>query len=157
MNIKNKETGLILVSTLLWVGVMLSGWYGKWHTGMFLGLLIMFIYMMMGSAKNGVVSRKLLWYPLVSWLLLWSAGFYFTQKYATQFHSGIADFTILGFHPSFAFIVFFYWIGGVLTLTVGLNLFKNEWLSEIEWDVFKAKVKLIDAENLEKTRLREEA
>ncbi len=157
MNIKNKETSLILMSTVLWVGVMLSGWYGQWYAGMFQGLLIMFIYMMMGSAKNGVVSKKLLGYPLLSWLILWSAGFYFTQKYALQFQDKVADFTILGFHPSFAFIVFFYWVGGVLTLTIGLNLFKNEWLSQEEWNAFKTKVKQIDAENASNTRLREEA
>lgn len=156
MNIKNKETALIVTSTLLWIGVMFSGWYGQWYIGMFLGLLIMFIYMVMGAAKKGVISKKLLGYPLVSWLILWSAGFYMTQKYALQFSETIADFTILGFHPSFAFIVLFYWVGGVLTLTVGLNVYKDEWLSEKEWSDFKANVAAIDAQN-SKSRAREEA
>ena len=157
MNIKNKETHLILVSTLMWVGVMLSGWYGQWFVGMFLGILIMFVYMVMGSAKNGIVSRKLLGYPLVSWLALWSAGFYFIEKYAVQFEGTLADFTILGFHPSFAFVILFYWVGGVLTLTVGLNVFKDEWLSDKEWESFKEQIKSIDDRNDKALKGREEA
>lgn len=156
MSIRNKETALIVTSTMLWVAVMFAGWYGKWFMGMFLGLIIMFIYMLMGSAKQGVISKKLLWYPLVSWLVLWSVGFYLAQNYALKFSEGIATFTLFGFHPSFAFIVLFYWVGGVLTLTLGLNLYKDEWLSEAEWETFKQKL-AAENERTQKMGIREDA
>ncbi len=156
MSIKNKETALIVTSTLLWLCIMFSGWYGKWYLGMYLSLIVMFIYMVMGSAKAGVISKKLLLYPLVSWLLVWSAGFYMAQKYAVQFSDGVANFTIMGFHPSFAYIVLFYWIGGILTLTLGLNIYKDEWLSDSEWEAFKDKVAKLDAV-AQKSMAREEA
>lgn len=157
MKIRNMETGLIVASTLLWVGVMLSGWSGHWLLGMMFGLLIMLIYMVMGSAKNGVISRKLLVYPLLSWFVVWVAGFLMADKYAIEFSDSIATFSILGFHPSFSFIIWFYWIGGVLTLTLGLNIFKDEWLSESEWESFKEKVEVLKEAEREKTLAREEA
>jgi hypothetical protein len=54
------------------------------------------------------------------------------------------DFTILGFHPSFSWTVILYWIGGVLTLTLGFVALKDEWLSEKDWEEFKGKVQKID-------------
>jgi len=157
MKIRNKETGLIILSTLLWITVMISGWKGQWYFGLFPGLMIMLIYMILGSAKNGVISKKLLMYPLISWFATWSIGFYMTQKYALQFQDKVADFTVLGFHPSFSFIVLLYWIGGVLTLTLGLNIFKDEWLSEQEWVDFKSKIKAIDDERNMSHKIKEEA
>ncbi len=48
-----------------------------------------------------------------------------------------SDFTVLGFHPSFAWIVFGYWLGGVAVLTVGFSLRKQAWLSDAQWEEFR--------------------
>jgi hypothetical protein len=61
-----------------------------------------------------------------------------------MFAGVMPDFTILGFHPSFSWTVILYWIGGVLTLTLGFVALKDEWLSEKDWEEFKGKVQKID-------------
>ena len=50
-------------------------------------------------------------------------------------------FTVLGCHPSFAPTIFLYWIGGQLTLNLGLYLLQDEWLSQKDCDAFCDKVK----------------
>lgn len=145
MNIRGKETGFILLIGLLWVGITLSGWTGYWFYGLLAGVVLMFLHMVLGAAQKGVVSLKLLLYTLVSWLAVWIIGFILTQRYAVMFLNQQPSFSILGFHPSFAFIVIFYWIGGVLTLNLGYIKFSEEWLSTKNWDEFVEKVKKIDA------------
>jgi hypothetical protein len=61
-----------------------------------------------------------------------------------MFEGIMPTFTILGFHPSFSWTIILYWIGGVLTLTLGFVKLKDEWLSEQDWEEFKKNVKKID-------------
>ncbi len=146
MSIRDKETGIILLITALWIVVTLSGWTGNWFLGLIAGTVMMFLHMVLGSAQKGIISKKLLLYPLGSWMVVWIIGFILTQKYALMFMDSEPAFSILGFHPSFACIVLFYWIGGVLTLTLGLVKHSEEWLSTENWDEFVNKVKVIDQE-----------
>ncbi len=144
MQIKGKETPLILLMTALWIAITLCGWWGQWFLGLILGCLLMLVHMMMGSAQNGILHKKLFLYPLLSWFVLWVAGFIMTEVYANQFAGVAPSFTILGFHPSFAFIILFYWIGGVLTLTLGLVRYAHHWLSTDQWDHFKQRIAEIE-------------
>lgn len=145
MNIGNKRTGIIIVITVLWVFITLSGWSGSWFAGLISSVILMLLYMILGSAKNGRVSKKLLIYPLLSWSVLWIIGFCFSKYYADIFTGRIPDFTILGFHPSFAFTILTYWIGGVLTLTLGFYFFADHWLSDEDWNNFKDRLKSINS------------
>ena len=52
-------------------------------------------------------------------------------------------FTVLGLHPSFAPVLLLYWIGGLLTLSLGFYLLQDEWLSQEDWEEFCQKAKKI--------------
>lgn len=145
MNIEKNKDGFMIFLTLIWVAITVCGWTGKWFIGLNLSVLLMLGYMMIGSAKKGKLSKKLLFYPLISWAVVWCIGFYYSQHYALMFNGVAPTFTILGFHPSFAFTILTYWIGGVLTLTLGFYYLSDEWLSQKDWDEFKAKIAKIDA------------
>ena len=140
MEIGKYRTGIVLVITGLWAAVTICGWTGKWFIGLILGILLMFLHMVMGAAHNGKIHKKLLIYPLVPWCALWIVGFFFAKYYADQFMNIAPSFKILGFHPSFAFVILAYWIGGVLTLTLGLIKNEDAWLSEENWQAFKTKI-----------------
>ncbi|MTI69109.1 MAG: hypothetical protein FH751_02490 [Firmicutes bacterium] len=145
MDIGKKSTGIILIITSLWVFITICGWNGNWFVGLISSVVLMLLYMMLGASKNGKLSKKLFMYPLLSWGVLWIVGFYFSKYYADVFAGKMPNFSILGFHPSFAFTILTYWIGGVLTLTVGLNIFTDHWLSDEDWDNFKEKIKAINS------------
>lgn len=139
-------TTLIIVTTALWVVINLLGWSGHHMMGMYLGVILMLIYMTLGIANNGIVSKKFLRYPLIIWAITWIFSFFLADYYAAKFAGILPTFNILGFHPSFAAVVFLYWVGGMLTLTLGFIIYKDEWLSENDWENFKAKIQAIEEE-----------
>lgn len=143
------RTGMILTITATWVAITVCGWSGQWFAGLILGVALMLFYMMLGATKKGKLSMKLMIYPFLPWAIMWIIGFYFSNHYAILFDGRMPEFTILGFHPSFAFTVFTYWVGGVLTLTVGFNLFSDHWLSKDDWNRFKEKIAEMNAKKEE--------
>jgi hypothetical protein len=140
MDLARKKTPLMICIALLWLGCMYLGWKNNFILGMCLGVILMFLHMALGTAKQGVLSKKFFVYPLGIWAVLWIASFVCSKYYSDLFAGVMPSFTISGFHPSFAFTVFFYWIGGMLTLTLGFVLFKDEWLSEKDWKDFLTRV-----------------
>ena len=141
MNIGKYRTHVVLAMTVLWVAITLCGWFGKWYVGLYLSVLLMLLHMMLGAAQKGILSKKLLMYPLLTWGLVWGVGFYMAKLNSDAFMNIPPSYTILGFHPSFAWIILCYWIGGVLTLTLGLVKYKDLWLSDTDWDDFIKTVK----------------
>ncbi len=139
-------TIIIIITTILWAMINVLGWLGYHMTGMYLGVILMLLYMILGIAQNGIVSKKFLAYPLLIWAITWITSFFLADYYATKFAGELPTFTVLGFHPSFAPIVFLYWIGGMLTLTLGFLFFKDEWMLDENWDNFKAKINAIEEE-----------
>lgn len=136
---KQKDLFVILIA-ILWFLCLIFGTSGQFVLGMCLAVVMMFLYVLLGVAKNGVVSKKFLFYPLVIWAILWIVSFILSGVLAARFTGTMPSFTFLGLHPSFAPTVFLYWIGGQLTLNLGLYLYQDEWLSESEWDDFCKKV-----------------
>jgi hypothetical protein len=119
---------------------MYLGWQNDFVPAMCLGVVLMFLHLILGAAKGGKISKKLFFYPLGIWGILWIASFILSKYYSDLFAGAVPSFTILGFHPSFAFTVLFYWIGGMLTLSLGFVLRKDEWLSEKDWKDFLNRV-----------------
>ncbi|SFI29366.1 hypothetical protein SAMN05192551_11114 [Tindallia magadiensis] len=146
IDMKDRKTMLVLLITLCWVLITFSGWFGYWFFGLCLAVVLMLLHMVLGSVQNDQLSKKMLIYPLLSWTVLWLVGFYIAEHYAQAFEGVMPSFTVLGFHPSFGAIIIAYWIGGLLTLTVGLNLYASEWLSEDSWNDFKAKIEKLNQE-----------
>ncbi|WP_130805626.1 hypothetical protein [Senegalia massiliensis] len=136
-------TIIIILTTILWTVINVLGWSGNHMLGLYLGVILMLLYMVLGVANKGVVSKKFLFYPLAAWSITWIIGFFLANYYGIKFAGAMPSFTILGFHPSFAPVVFLYWIGGMLTLTLGFMFFKDEWMSDKDWNDFKEKIRVI--------------
>jgi hypothetical protein len=139
-------TTIIVITTILWAVINVLGWLGSHMAGFYLAVVLMLLYMTLGVANKGVVSKKFLIYPLLIWGGTWIVSFFFADYYGTKFAGIMPSFTVLGFHPSFASVVFLYWVGGMLTLTLGFILFKNEWMSDQDWNNFKEKIRAIKEE-----------
>ncbi|HCX03627.1 MAG TPA: hypothetical protein DHM42_04005 [Clostridiales bacterium] len=144
MDIQGKRTPIIIAIALLWAAITVLGWYEMYMPGLFLGVILMFLHMVLGVSIKNKVSKKFLIYPLLPWAVIWAVSFYLSDIHSKMFAGVMPDFTILGFHPSFSWTVILYWIGGVLTLTLGFVALKDEWLSEKDWEEFKGKVQKID-------------
>ena len=144
MNISKSKTPIAILIAVLWIACIVTGTTGHFVTGMCLGVVLMFLHMMLGVAKNGIVSKRFLIYPMLCWAVLWLLSFILSGYYGDLFAGVEPTFTFLGFHPSFAPTIFLYWIGGQLTLNLGLQLCQDEWLSEKDWDDFCKKVRRMD-------------
>lgn len=141
MDISRQKTPIMILIAVLWLACIYTGTTGHFVVGMCLGVVLMFLHMILGIAKNGVVSKKFLAYPILCWAVLWLVSFILSGYFATKYAGVMPDFTVFGLHPSFAPTVFLYWIGGQLTLNLGLFLLQDEWLSQKDWDEFRNKVK----------------
>ncbi|MBS7525407.1 hypothetical protein KHM83_01805 [Fusibacter paucivorans] len=141
MEIGQYKTQMVLLITGLWVAITLCGWFGHWYIGLHLSVVLMLLHMMMGAAQNGKLDRKLLVYPMLTWAVVWIIGFVLAKQNSDAFLNMAPTYKIFGFHPSFAWIILCYWIGGVLTLTIGFVKYKNLWLSDEAWDRFTEKMK----------------
>lgn len=139
-------TTIIIITTALWVVINVLGWLDYAMAGFYLGVILMLLYMVLGIAKNGVVSKKFLSYPLIPWAIIWTISFYLADYYAIKFASVAPNFMVLGFHPSFASTILLYWIGGMLTLTLGFIVYRDEWLTKDDWDKFLDKIEAIKEE-----------
>ncbi len=140
MNIKGKRDALMVLMACLWLVIMVLGWMNKFVIGMVLSVVLMLVHMILGASKQEELSAKFLRYPLLVWAAMWSASFILSDFFAKKFAGMMPSFTVGGFHPSFAPTFFLYYIGGMLTLSVGLALFKDEWLSEKDWNDFIERV-----------------
>ncbi|MDY0257638.1 hypothetical protein [Gudongella oleilytica] len=144
MDIQGKRTGIVVLIALLWGTISILGWNNMYMPGLYLGVLLMLLHMVLGVSAKQKLSLKFLVYPLLPWAAIWALSFYLSDMYANAFAGVMPSFSILGFHPSFSWTVILYWVGGMLTLTWGFIMNKDEWLSSDDWDEFKKKVALID-------------
>lgn len=147
MNVR--ATPLVLLIGALWVTVTLMGLFGLWFPALLLSLVLMVAHVVLGSAHEGRIDLSLLVYPILAWAAIWAVSFVMANHYATAYAGTWPDFTILGFHPSFAWIVFGFWIGGVAVLTVGFSLRRDLWLSDERWAEFEKKIAELNAQREE--------
>lgn len=136
MDISKSKTPIIVLIAVLWIACIVTGTMGHFVVGMCLGVVLMFLHMLLGVAKDGKVSKKFIVYPILIWAALWLVSFILSGYYGSLFAGAAPTFTFLGFHPSFAPTIFLYWIGGQLTLNLGFYLLQDEWLSQKDWEVF---------------------
>lgn len=144
MNIEKQKDLMIVLIALIWVIIAIAGWNNMYMVGLYLSVLLMFLHLVLGASVKGVISKKFLFYPIIIWAALWVISFALSNYYGNLFAGQTPTFNILGFHPSFAWTVLTYWLGGVLTLTLGFVKLKDEWLSDSDWDEFRKKVQSID-------------
>lgn len=135
---------LMIVSVLLWLAMVGLCGAGLWFPALFVLLVLLLVYGLLGSIHRGRFDLKLVAFPSLVWIVLWAIAFWLGNHYAEMFEGRHPDFTILGFHPSFAAIIAFYWIIPTLLMGFGFAAVKDRWLSEKRWEEFLRRVKELD-------------
>ena len=130
------ETLLVVASAVLWGLIVFLAATGYWLAGLFLLLPLLLIYGVLGSGHNGRPDWKLVAFPTLVWLAMWAAAFWLGNHYAVAFAGRAPDFTVFGFHPSFAAIIVLFWIVPTLLMGFGFEAVKDRWLSEERWQEF---------------------
>jgi hypothetical protein len=129
-------TFLMTASAILWIGMVWLSGAGLWFPALFLLLLLLLAFGLLGSLHRGRLDLRLVAFPALVWLILWAAAFLLGNHYAEAFAGRRPDFTILGFHPSFASIIVFYWVIPTLLMGFGFEAVKERWLPEQRWKDF---------------------
>ena len=130
------ETLLIIASGLLWLLMVFLAGAGHWLAGLYVLLFLLLVYAVLGTSHKGRFDLRLVLFPTGVWLLSWAAAFGLGEYFAQAYDDGAPAFTILGFHPSFAVIVAFFWVLPTLLMGFGFEAVKERWLSQKRWDEF---------------------
>jgi hypothetical protein len=136
MNTGKIETLLMLASAALWLLMVGLAAMGHWLAALYTLLPLLLIYGVLGSSHKGRFDLRLLAFPALVWILLWAVAFWLGEHYAVAFAGRAPDFTVLGFHPSFAAIVALFWVIPTLLMGFGFVMVRDRWLSQERWDEF---------------------
>lgn len=132
----NMETRLIIASGVLWLTMVGLAASGFWLTALYVLLPLLLIYGVLGSSHKGQFDLPLVAFPTLVWIIMWALAFWLGNHYADAFAGRHPDFTILGFHPSFAAMIILFWIAPTLLMGFGFEAVKDRWLSKERWDDF---------------------
>ena len=134
------ETQLVLASAALWLLMVGLAATGHWLAALYALLPVLLIYGVRCSVHKGHFDLRLVAFPSLVWIVMWAAAFWLGDHYAVAFAGRYPDFTILGFHPSFAAIIALFWVVPTLLMGFGFVAVKDRWLSQQRWDDFVRKV-----------------
>lgn len=140
MNTSRIETLLMIASAVLWLVMIGLAGAGHWLAALYVLLGLLLIYGVLGSSHKGRFDLRLVAFPTLVWIVMWAAAFGLGTYYAEAFAGQHPDFTILGFHPSFAAIIILFWIAPTLLMGFGFEAVKDRWLSQERWDNFVRRV-----------------
>jgi len=134
------ETLLVVASGLLWLAMVGLAATGHWLIALYTLLPLLLVYGVLGSSHKGRFDLHLVIFPTLVWIITWALAFWLGNHYAEIFTGSHPDFTILGFHPSFAAIIAFFWIIPTLLMGFGFEAVKDRWLSKERWEEFVRQV-----------------
>jgi len=144
---RKAETLLIVASAVLWLVMVGLAAAGHWLAALYALLPLLLIYGVLGSSHRGKFDLRLVAFPTLIWIVLWAAAFGLGNHYAEVFSGQAPDFTVLGFHPSFAAIVVLFWIVPTLLMGFGFEAVKDRWLSRERWDHFVQRISELSKED----------
>lgn len=147
MAAEKTESLLVIASAVLWLVMVALAAMGHWLAALYTLLPLLLIYGVLGSSHKGRFDLRLVAFPTLIWILLWAAAFGFGNYYAEAFSGQAPDFTVLGFHPSFASIVILFWIVPTLLMGFGFEAVKDRWLSRERWDHFVQRIDELSKED----------
>ena len=147
MNTSRIETLLMITSGVLWLVMIVLAGMGHWLAALYVLLGLLLIYGVLGSSHKGRFDLRLVAFPTLVWIVSWAAAFGLGNHYAEAFAGGSPDFTIFGFHPSFAAIIILFWVVPTLLMGFGFEAVKDRWLSKERWDDFVRRVHDISDED----------
>ena len=130
------ENLLVVASGLLWLLMVVLAGAGYWLAGLYVLLLLLLVYSILGTSHKGRFDLRLVLFPTGIWLLSWAGAFGLGEYFARAYDSGVPAFTIFGFHPSFAAIIVLFWVFPTLLMGFGFEAVKDRWLSQKRWDEF---------------------
>ena len=136
MNTGKTETLLICISGLLWLAMVGLAAAGHWFAGLYTLLGLLLVYGVLGTSHKGSFDLKLVAFPSLVWLIMWGAAFWLGDHYAEIYAGREPEFTVFGFHPSFAAIVVLFWVVPTLLMGFGFEAVRDRWLSQERWDEF---------------------
>lgn len=136
MNKGKAETLLMSISGLLWLAMVGLASSGHWLAGLYTLLGLLLIYGVLGTSHKGRFDLRLVAFPSLVWLAMWAGAFWLGNHYAELYAGREPEFTVFGFHPSFAAIVVLFWIVPTLLMGFGFEAVKDRWLSQERWDEF---------------------
>jgi len=140
MGAEKTESLLVTASAVLWLIMVGLAASDHWFAALYVLLGLLLVYALLGSMRDGRFDLRLLAFPTLVWILLWAVAFGLGNYYAEAFAGQPPDFTILGFHPSFAAIVAFFWVVPTLLMGFGFEAVKDRWLSRQRWEDFVQRV-----------------
>ena len=146
MDISNKKDIFWVIIAALWLIIIVLGTTGHHVIGLVLCVPLMWLHMILGFARKGIVSKRALIYPFGIWAVLFTVCFILNGYYADKY-AGVTPPAFLGFHPSFAPVIFLYFIGGVLTISLGYYLRRDDWMTQKDWDEFCEEAKRLKEGN----------
>lgn len=144
----SERTGSILMgsSAVLWLVMVGLAGAGHWFAALFLLLGLLLVYGLLGSMHKGRFDLRLMAFPVLPWLLMWAIAFALGNYFAEAFAGRSPDFTVFGFHPSFAAIIVLFWVVPTLLMSFGFEAVKDRWLSEQRWQDFVRRVHEMEEE-----------
>jgi len=144
---RNPETLLVITSAVLWLVMVGLAAMGHWLAALYVLLPLLLIYGVLGSSHKGKFDLRLVAFPTLIWIVSWAAAFGIGNHYAEVFSGRSPDFTVLGFHPSFAAIVILFWIAPTLLMGFGFEAIKDRWLSRERWEHFVDRIAELSEED----------
>jgi len=138
--VRVRATPLVLLIGVLWVIITIFGLVGWWFPALLLSVVLMAAHLVLGAAHDGRIRLDLLFHPILTWAALWLASFWLAEVFARADAGSAPPFTLLGLSPSFACIVLGYWVGGVVTLTLGFFARRRLWMTDEQWVEFSREV-----------------
>ncbi len=135
MNLKGKYNSIFVVIGFLWLAVWILAILDYYYIAFMVSIVLMLLHLILGSTHDESIDITYLIYPLLAWAVVWVIGFSLAYFNDLQAQAG-TEKLFGGFHYSFGPVVYLYWIGGVLTLTVGYFVNKSKWLSDEQWNNF---------------------
>jgi hypothetical protein len=146
MNFSEKAaTGLMIIIGLLWLAIMVAGVTGNGLAGLYFAVALTTAHGIYGASQNRKIDKALLFYPVILYAILEVIYILGMGYYEKIFRGVKPDFTVLGFHPSYFFLILFFWLGGVVTWAAGLYALRKRWLADEVWEMFKKKIMEIDS------------
>lgn len=147
MNTAKIETLLVVASAVLWLVMIGLAGVGHWLAALYVLLGLLLIYGVLGSSHKGRFDLRLVVFPTLVWIMMWAVAFGLGTHYAEIFAGRPPDFTILGFHPSFAAIIVLFWVVPTLLMGFGFEAVKDRWLSQERWDDFVRRIHEVSSED----------
>jgi len=147
VNTAKIETLLVVASAVLWLVMIGLAGVGHWLAALYVLLGLLLIYGVLGSSHKGRFDLRLVVFPTLVWIMMWAVAFGLGTHYAEIFAGRPPDFTILGFHPSFAAIIVLFWVVPTLLMGFGFEAVKDRWLSQERWDDFVRRIHEVSSED----------